>query len=201
MHESANSLVYRGSKIANNQPVILERFNFFDKFTLENAAPQPVVVRHSIGPVFVSLSGTSTWFIENVVASRISINKGQKVYARQLNCESPPPEPLVKNDGGFVWLLGYKTEFGNTVAATRGGGKTEILGGLFYPAQGVNDPKIPVLLNQDASVSAVYREIAFGSTYTIQVEETRKGKTKTLRRDTLSKGNMIPMPLYVGDEP
>jgi hypothetical protein len=106
----------------------------------------------------------------------------------------------VKNDGGLVWLFGYKTEFGNTVAATLNGGKTEILGGLFYPAQGVHDPKIPVLLNRDSAVSAVYREIAFGSTYTIQVEETRRGETKTLRRDALSRGNMIPMPLYVGYE-
>ncbi|HEY9729701.1 MAG TPA: glycosyl hydrolase family 28-related protein [Chroococcales cyanobacterium] len=182
----------------NAHPLLLERFNFFDGVRIEHAASQPVVVRHSIGPVFSTTSNTGTWFIENVVTGRLNIGKGQNVYARQLNCESPPPGALVKNDGGLVWLFGYKTEFGNTVAATLNSGKTEILGGLFYPAQGVHDPKIPVLLNRDSAVSAVYREIAFGPTYTIQVEETRRGKTKTLRRDTLSRGNMIPMPLYVG---
>ncbi len=183
----------------NDHPVILERFNF-EGGAIEHAASQPVVVRHS-SPLFLTSSQTAIWFLEDVVTARLNISKGQKVYARQLNCESPPPEPLVKNEGGFVWLLGYKTEFGNTVAATLDGGKTEILGGLFYPAQGVNDPKIPVLLNQNSSVSAVYREIAFGSTYTIQVEETRKGETKTLRREALSGGKMLPMSLYVGYEP
>ncbi|MGQ4647532.1 glycosyl hydrolase family 28-related protein [Lyngbya aestuarii] len=195
---SSDNILFRFENQDN--PVLLERFNF-DNGVLENAASQPVVVRHSIGPSFLSTSNTSTWFIENIVAARINIGKGQKMYARQLNCESPPPEPLIKNDGGLAWLLGYKTEFGNTVAATLNGGKTEILGGLFYPAQGVSDPKIPVLLNQDSAVSAVYREIAFGPTYTIQVEETRNGETKTLRRDALSTGNMIGVSLYVGYNP
>lgn len=201
-----NSFI-RSSKVLlrfenKDHPVVLERFNFEDG-VLEHAAPQPVVVRHSIGPVLLTTSNTGTWFIEDVVTARLNIGKGQKVYARQLNCESPPPQPLVKNDGGLVWVLGYKTEFGNTVAATLNGGKTEILGGLFYPAQGVNDPKIPVLLNQDAAVSAVYREIAFGPKYTIEVEETRKGQTKTLSRDAVDrKGNMmVAMPLYVGYQP
>ncbi|WP_237743516.1 glycoside hydrolase family 55 protein [Pleurocapsa sp. PCC 7319] len=181
-------------------PVIVERFNCFgnNKCQLENATSQPVVLRHSTGALFSTTSATGTWFIENVVTPRFHIGKNQKLYARQLNCESPPPEPLLKNDGGQVWLFGYKTEFGNTVAATLNSGKTEILGGLFYPSQGVKDPKIPVLINRDSSVTAVYREIAFGSTYTIQIIENRKEKTKTLNRQSLGKGNMIAVPLYVG---
>jgi len=185
-----------------NYPVILERFNF-ESGALENASSQPVVVRHSINPVFLSPSSNGVWFIEDVVTAHLKIGKGQKVYARQLNCESPPPEPLIKNDGGLIWVFGYKTEFGNTVADTVNGGKTEILGGLFYPAQGVQDPKLPALLNQNSVVSAVYRELAFGSTYKIEVEETRKGVTKTLSRDAMGgKGNiMVAMPLYVGYQP
>ncbi|GAB4233208.1 MAG: hypothetical protein Kow0049_16520 [Stanieria sp.] len=189
-------------RFENDQyPVILERFNFDEGGGgLEHAASQPVVVRHSISPQFLNTSKASTWFIDNVVAAPINIGKGQKVYARQLNCETPPPNPMINNNGGMVWLLGYKTEFGNTVAATSNRGKTEILGGLFYPAQGVNDSDIPVLLNQNSSVSAVYREITFGSTYTIEVQETQKGKTKILKREDLGKGNMIAVSLYVGSE-
>jgi hypothetical protein len=182
-------------------PVILERLNFDGGGGgLEHAASQPVVVRHSIGPRLLTTPEASTWFIDNVVAVPVNIGEGQKVYARQLNCEMPPPDPMIVNDGGLVWLLGYKTEFGNTVAVTRNGGQTEILGGLFYPAQGVNDPQLPLLINQDASLAAVYREIAFGSTYKIQVKETRQQETKTLLRDTLGQGNMIAVPLYVGYE-
>ena len=183
-------------------PVILERFNFDgDGGKLENRAFQPVVVKHSIAPTLLTTSETGIWFIENVVAKPISIGKNQQLYARQLNIESPPPTPMIKNDGGLVWLLGYKTEFGNTVAATFNGGKTEILGGLFYPAQGVKDPQIPVLLNQDSSVSATYREIAFGSTYTIQIKETKQGESATLMREALGQGKMVGVALYVSHEP
>ena len=104
----------------------------------------------------------------------------------------------MKNDGSQVWLLGYKTEFGNTVAATFNGGKTEILGGLFYPSQGVKDPTIPLLINHNSAVSAVYREIAFGPTYTVHIEETHAGETKTFKRNALGKGKMIAVPLYTG---
>ena len=183
-------------------PVILERFNFDgDGGKLENRAFQPVVVKHSIAPTLLTTSETGIWFIENVVAKPISIGKNQQLYARQLNIESPPPTPMIKNDGGLVWLLGYKTEFGNTVAATFNEGKTEILGGLFYPAQGVKDTQIPVLLNQDSSVSATYREIAFGSTYTIQIKETKQGESATLMREALGQGKMVGVALYVSHEP
>ena len=185
----------------NKHPVIVERFNCFtgSRCGLENATSQPVVLRHSTGALFSTTSATGTWFIENVVAPRFHLGKGQKLYARQLNCESPPPEPLLKNDGGYAWILGYKTEFGNTTSATLHGGKTEILGGLFYPSQGVEDPTIPVILNQDSSVSVTYREVFFvRSTYDIHIKEIRDGETRILRREELGKGNMVKVPLYVG---
>lgn len=194
----------RSNKIAfrfenNQEPVIFERFNFDGNGGgLENAASKPVVVRHAIAPKLLTTPKASTWFIDNVVASPINIGKGQKLYARQLNSEMPPPLPMIDNNGGLVSLLGYKTEFGNTVVVSHNGGQTEILGGLFYPAQGVNDPQMPLLINQDASLTAVYREIAFGTNYKIQVKETRQKETKTLLRDTISKGIMIAVPLYVG---
>ena len=182
-------------------PVIFERFNFFNGGAIENAASQPVVIRHTLGPTFVTNSNTSTWFIEDLVTDGISLNQNQKMYAHQLNFESPPPQPMLFNDGGSAWVFGYKTEYGNTVAATLNGGQTEILGGLFYPAQGMEDPQIPLLINQNASVSATYREIAFGPTYTNHIEETRNSRTKTLRRDDIGQGQMVGISLYTGYEP
>lgn len=184
----------------SQHPIIVERFNCFtdSRCGMRNAASQPVVLRHSTGPLISTTSPTGTWFVENVVAPRFHLGKGQKLYARQLNCESEPPEPLLKNDGGQAWVLGYKTEFGNVVSATLNGGKTEILGGLFYPSQGVEDPTIPVILNQDSSVSATYREIAFGPTYDIEIQEIRNGETRNLRREELGNGNMVQVALYVG---
>jgi hypothetical protein len=132
-----NSFI-RSSKVVlrfenKDHPVLLERFNFEDG-VLEHAASQSVVVRHSINPVLLTTSNTGTWFVEDVVTARLNIGKGQR-FMLASSTASRHHQPLVKNDGGLVWLLGYKTEFGNTVAATLNGGKTEILGGLFYPAQ------------------------------------------------------------------
>ncbi len=95
-------------------------------------------------------------------------------------------------------MLGYKTEFGNTVAATLDSGQTEILGGLFYPAQGLENPEIPALINKNSAVSASYREITFGSTYDVEIKEIRNEKTKVLKREAIGTGNMIKVPLYVG---
>ncbi|MEM9804251.1 MAG: glycosyl hydrolase family 28-related protein [Cyanobacteria bacterium P01_D01_bin.56] len=180
-----------------NHPVILERFNFFNEGSLERQTSQPIVVRHAIKPALKG-SAPGSWFIENAVAQPIVLTEGQNLYAHQLNCELPPPEPMVSNEGGVFWVLGYKTEFGNTVAATSNDGKTEILGGLFYPSQGVKDPTIPLLINQNSSVSATYREIAFGPTYTVHIEETQQGETKILTRESMGTGEMIPVTLYAG---
>ena len=43
-----------------------------------------------------------------------------------------------------------------------------------------------------------YREIAFGSTYTLHIAETQGGNTKTLKRDAIGKGQMVAVPLYRG---
>ena len=195
----SNMAVFRFEN--DKYPVIFERFNLFDGGILENAALQPVVIRHATGPAFLTTSDVGTWFIEDVVTDRVSLKQNQKMYARQLNCESPPPKALLENDGGLAWIFGYKTEYGNTVSATFNGGMTEILGGLFYPAQGFENPEIPLLINQNASVAAIYREIAFGPTYKIHIAETRDLETKTMRRDAIGQGHMIAIPLYIGYQP
>ena len=182
-------------------PVIFEKFNLFNGGILENAAFQPVVVRHTIGSKFLTTSDNGTWFVEDVATDRVSLKANQRMYARQLNCESPDPEPFLNNDGGLIWILGYKTEFGKTVTTTLNGGTTEILGGLFYPAQGFDNPEVPLIVNQNSSVSAIYREIAFGPTYKIHIQETRDRETKIVERAAIGRGNMVSIPLYVGYKP
>jgi len=55
--------------------------------------------------------------------------KGQKVWARQLNPERG--EPMIRNDGGDLVLLGYKSEGADVVVNTINGGRTEVLGGVI----------------------------------------------------------------------
>jgi hypothetical protein len=54
--------------------------------------------------------------------------QGQTVWARQFNVEGDGLH--VANDGGTLWILGYKTEGGGTLMETTGGGRTEVLGGF-----------------------------------------------------------------------
>jgi hypothetical protein len=184
--------------VNEDYPVIFERFNFFNGGTLENQASKPVIVRHATSFKLETKAEQATWFLEDTATAPISIQPGQTLYARQLNCELPPPEPMLTNEGGTVWLLGYKTEFGNTVAATLAGGKTEILGGLFYPAQGISDPSTPILLNAQSEVSATYREIAFGPTYTVHIQEFHGEGRDELLRSSLGEGAMVFVSLYSG---
>ena len=69
------------------------------------------------------------WFFEDVVTHNLQLKK-QKLWARQLNIENQGTH--LGNDGGDLWILGYKTERGGTLLDTRGGGRSEILGGFSY---------------------------------------------------------------------
>ncbi len=178
-------------------PATFERFN--GDGVIEIAGPKPVAVMHKMGGTVRFLPRGRTLFIENAVVDRLDIRPGQAVYARSLNIEKPPPEPMVRNTGGTFWALCYKTEFGNTVCETQAGGRSEVLGGLFYAAQGVKDKSIPLLKVRDASLSASYNDIAFykGGMYQIELEEGQGGTTRRFTREDLSKGTWVVQALMV----
>lgn len=106
---------------------------------------------------------------------------------------------MVRNTGGTFWALYYNTEFGNTVCQTEAGGRSEILGGLFYAAQGVKDKAIPLLRVRDASLSASYNDVAFypGGMYQVELQETRGDVTRRFTRKDLSKGTWVVQALMV----
>lgn len=169
----------------SDHPASLERFCFFDGGKVENKATQPVILRHLTGPQqrgVVTIGSGRTWFFEDVCTSHFTLRKGNKLYARQLNCEPAPPGAGFVNDGGLVWILGLKTEWGNTIGDTRNGGKTEVLGGLMLPAQGFNDKSIAAFSVSDGEFSGTWNEITFGSgNYPVAVRERRNGKELELK--------------------
>lgn len=55
-------------------------------------------------------------FFEDVVTHNLVL-KNQRVWARQLNVENEGTH--VVNDGGLLWVLGYKTERGGTLLDSR----------------------------------------------------------------------------------
>ena len=125
-------------------------------------------------------SGTGRLFVEDVVGGPWSFSAGQQVWARQLNPE--PSGTKVINDGATVWILGLKTEKQGTAIETRGGGQTELIGGLIYPVQRVPLEQ-PMFVVDESAFSAVIGESSFVSLadHKIIVEETRDGELRRLR--------------------
>ncbi len=128
----------------NEHPVAFERFNT-KRMAIDIKTAQPVVLRHLMSlPTTALTHPAATIFSENTVGSQIALSEGQSWRAWQLNIETSLPPAMVENHGGTFWVLGYKTEQGNTVLTTTRGGKSEVLGGLWYPAQGFGKGNEPV---------------------------------------------------------
>ena len=164
---------------------------------LEHAGAHTLVLKHVLLAGLVAdyrntADGTGPLFIEDAQIGKMRIASPQSVWARQLNAESSAAfsEPKIINDGGTLWIGGIKTEQGNTVIETRNGGQTELLGGLFYPAERVQT-STPALINRASSVWAVYSTSAYTNTsdYPIQVSEIRAGQTRNvIKADVLRRG-------------
>ena len=143
-------------------------------------------------------SGRGTLFLEDVSGQAGGVGwflaPGQKVWARQWNPEGNVT--MITNAGAALWVLGIKTEGTGTVIETKGGGQTELWGGLLYPASG--DPGLtPAFVSADSAVSLAYATLDYSlpaKGYKTQVRETRAGVTKTLDISA----NRIVLPCYVG---
>lgn len=119
------------------------------------------------------------WFFEDVVTHKLVLTK-QKLWARQLNIENEGTHLL--NDGSEVWILGYKTERGGTLLDTRGGGRSEVLGGFSYTTTA--GKLAPMFVNTDSSVWAFFSEVCYnGDPFAVRVSEIRGAETRTVAKD------------------
>jgi hypothetical protein len=137
----------------------------------------PVIAYHST-------PGVGPLFIEDIDGGAWSFDYPQQIWARQLNSE--PSGNKVTNHGATLWLLGFKTEKPTTALVTTAGGATEVLGALLYPIY-VVDPNAAAFVSVDSSLSVVYATSAYGTgtNYTIQVQVTRNGVSRTLTAQAL----------------
>ena len=128
-------------------------------------------------------------FLEDVVGDNFRFRK-QKVWARQLNIENMGTH--LTNDGGDVWVLGYKTERGGTLVHTLGNGRTELLGGFSYTTSG--GKRATMFVNDNSSVWAFFAEVCYsGEPFESLIRETRGGETKEVKR---GEGNTAPYSGY-----
>jgi hypothetical protein len=188
----ANVAVRNGARIRLQQTdgsvVLAERFK---GVTFENALGRILVLRDSLSSLYGT--GTGNIFIENV-AGEFGFARN-RVWARQLNTE---PEGLkVRNAGGQLWILGFKTERAGTLIETTGGGATEVLGGLCYTT---TEGTAPMFTVTDSKLGVTMSEISYGpSPYAVLVLETRLGVTKNLNRGdapfrfSFMNGSAIPL--------
>jgi hypothetical protein len=190
------AVLFRVEKL--DGPVSFERMYLNGK--VEHAASQPVVFRHTLGPG-VALEGENrVLHFEDVLTAKFTVPAKCQLYARQFNCEPKPPGAGFVNDGGQVWILGLKTEWGNTIGITRNSGQTEVLGGLLLPAQGFNDRTLPAFVVEDAAFCGSWNEITFGTgNYQNVVREIRKGEKKELHPE--GEGTQRAWSLYSTREP
>ena len=128
-------------------------------------------------------------FLEDVVGDNFRF-RNQRVWSRQLNIENEGTH--LTNNGGDVWVLGYKTERGGTLVHTLGGGRTEILGGFSYTTTA--GKLAPMFVNHESSMWSFFGEVCYtGDPFQKIIEETRGGVTKTLGKD---EANAVPYSGY-----
>jgi len=173
-------------------PLVVERFN--GGVTIDHACARPVALCHA-GYDYHALNGAGRLYLEDVGVDDVVLRPGQKVWARQLNTEGP--DLHLTNNGAWLWVLGIKTEGKGTAISTLNSGATELLGTLLYPCQSFAAADGPAFINNESSVSLIYRVSSYvtNGNYPVQVRETRDGVTREYRPAVNAAGIM---PLYVG---
>lgn len=117
-------------------------------------------------------------FFEDVVTHNLHLRK-QRLWARQLNVENQGTH--ITNDNSDAWVLGYKTERGGTLLHTRGGGRSEVLGGFSYTTTA--GKLAPMFVNDDSSVFAFFGEVCYsGDPFLTLIQATRGSQTQVVRR-------------------
>ncbi len=117
-------------------------------------------------------------FFEDFVTHNLNLTK-QEVWARQLNVENEGKH--IVNNGGQLWVLGYKTERGGTLLETSGRGRSEILGGFSYTTTA--GKLSPMFVTDNSSVFTFFTEVCFnGDPFATLIRESRNGSEVTVSR-------------------
>lgn len=117
-------------------------------------------------------------FFEDFVTHNLKMTK-QRVWARQLNVENEGTH--IVNDGGQLWVLGYKTERGGTLLETRGSGRSEILGGFSYTTTA--GKLAPMFVTDNSSVFTFFNEVCYnGDPFATLIREVRNQTEKSVKR-------------------
>lgn len=150
---------------------------------VDNSDKTLVIRNCDLGTYDNTASGTGNLFLEDTIGPVLTIDFPQHVWARQLNIEGSPGAHIT-NNGGTLWILGFKTEGAHPATPgnlhtllVNNGGKVELFGGFFYPT-GKFPPEVPMIINKDGALSANYiKNTASPLNYPVHVEDIEGGTT------------------------
>ena len=176
----------------SSTPLVLEQFGYGPKVT--HTGSRAVAIKDTQLKDYQTAPGAGSIFFEDVGMGTFTLQKGQRMWARQLDDEAGATR--ITNAGGSAWIMGLKTERAGTVIDTQAGGYTELLGALIYPAGNVPSTDV-AFRSTDAKVSYMYTEQVYCAAcgYATQILETRSGVTGKI---TASPKNPFRVPLFVG---
>jgi hypothetical protein len=202
-----------------DEPLFLEKLFAWelwrgDFHMFDHASRRTVVIRDihaQLCPLYKNSVSGGKVFIDNICCTTgvipgkkghgrccLTFN-GQQVWSRQLNPERG--EPMVMNDGGRLWVLGFKTEDAGVAWYTQNGGSSEIVGGNLFSGR----PYATACV-QDNSEARITGSTSGGEVqgyYGTGIEERRDGKTQTLKAEVFplrhgppQRGPQYHIPLY-----
>ena len=158
----------------------------------ENHSPRTLVIRHCAGWVGLNGSRRSYRNTAQAAGARVFLEDvflpgwqftNQRVWARQFNPENwdgNGSEPQVLNDGGELWILGFKTEGSAPLIATTHVGQTELLGAYNYISATKADPvpaaAVPYIVDDSEARLTFATDNFRGNDYAVYIREIRDGK-------------------------
>ncbi|MGL4463772.1 MAG: glycosyl hydrolase family 28-related protein [Planctomycetia bacterium] len=134
--------------------------------------------------------GKGKLFLEDVATGEVKLKPGHRLWARQLNVENEGTH--VSNDGGSLWVLGYKTERGGTLLHAKQKARSELFGNFSYTTTA--GKLAPMFVTDgEASTFAFFNEVCYsGDPFAVLIKETRKKIVKEIKA---GEGTTTP---YVG---
>lgn len=199
----AEAQIFGGGRLIlqdGDTPLVIERLEFDNNnpATVTHASGRTLVLQQVLDIAYeATADAPGDLYLEDVNGSAMTF-RNQRVWARQLNIETPTdfndpdsPDAKIVNDGAEVWILGFKTEREGTWVRTINGGKTELLGGVKIGSNGGDSFGLDnaQFVTIDSSLSVANGFLAgtdpSPSTYEFAAVETRDGVTRSLQGDLL----------------
>ncbi len=201
-HGHQNALTTMTLIFGNEKPVVFERFApMYTGIQFRLEGPGDVVLRHLTMNEYngiVKMPGSGDLFIDDMAAGGTLDIRGGNVFARQMNREGMNQQVKIRNDGGNLWILGYKTEGDSLLLDTKNGGRTEVVGSFVYANKARDPDKVMFRVDETSSMSFTVGEAVLRNQPFAVIEQWRDGKPKRLENaDAHRRGQGSLVPLFV----